>query len=266
MRVILKIVSTALALIGLGAAPAARATHPLVTDDAGTLGRRAGQIELGAAWSRDRSLQGDAAIDERTGQVTVALGAGLRDDLDLTLGVPLSWWRVAPADEDAAEESGLGDATVELKWRALSAGGFSLAVKPGITLPTGDARRGLGAGRACYAATLALSQELGRFALHANLGYHRDEYARAVDRRASRADRLRASAAAVVQASPRLRLAVDTGLEQPADRAVTAWEAFTLAGAIVTVMEGVDLDAGVQVGISAPATDLTGLLGVTWRF
>ncbi len=99
MRVILIFVMSTLALAALVAPPPARAAHPLRTDDAGTLGRGAFQLELGAARSRDRSRQGGAqasGIREDATELSIALGAGLRDDLDLTLGAPYTWSRVAP--------------------------------------------------------------------------------------------------------------------------------------------------------------------------
>ncbi|MDI6762198.1 MAG: transporter [Thermodesulfobacteriota bacterium] len=44
-------------------------------------------------------------------------------------------------------ERGLSDFSFGLKWRFYEIEGFSFALKPGITLPTGNEKKGLGTGR-----------------------------------------------------------------------------------------------------------------------
>lgn len=267
MKMILMIAMGPAALAGVAAPRPARAAHPLMTDDAATLGRRVVQVELGSAVSRDRSRAGDGTrTREDAAEVVLAVGAGLRGDLDLTLGVPLAGARTVAEGDAAQARGGLGDLTLDLKWRAMEAGGLAVALRPGVTLPTGDARRGLGTGRACFAATLIVSQELGPVSLHANLAYLRDAYAGSADRRTLRADRLRASAATVLEVTPTVRLAADAGAERDPDRSEDAWGAHALGAALVAVSPRVDLDAGVKVGLTAPATDVTALFGLTCRF
>ncbi|HUN55298.1 MAG TPA: transporter [Smithella sp.] len=50
-----------------------------------------------------------------------------------------------------------------------------MAFKPGISFPTGDDKRGLGAGALGGHLYLIASQELGPWAFHGNLGYIRNE-------------------------------------------------------------------------------------------
>lgn len=245
---------------------AARAAHPMVTDDAGTLGRGGRQLEVGAALSRDLDGPAGAHTSDDTGEGAVGLGLGVRDDLDLVVGIASVWSRVQEDGAAVADTRGVGDATLDLKWRVLEAGGFALALKPGVSFPTGSATRGLGTGRVCYAATVVASQELGRVGLHANAGYHRDEYARREDRQASRADRFAASLAATVQVAEPVLLVADVGAETNADRASSTWPAYGLGGVVYTAHEDLDLDLGVKVGLSGPETDVTGLAGATWRF
>jgi hypothetical protein len=257
----------ALAVAALSAPAVARGAHPLVTDDAGTLGRRgARQLELTSELSRVRTRAAGARVREDSGEGAVTVGVGLLERLDVAIGFATTWSQVTIDGERAEHVLGLGDVGLELKWQAFAAGGFALALKPGVTVPTGDAAKGLGTGRACYGLTAITSQELGPVALHANVGYHHDEYARADDRAASRANLWRLSAAATGEIASGLRLVGDVGAETNPDRASTTWPAYALGGFIYSPREDLDLDAGVKVGLTAPEPDLAGRMGVTWRF
>jgi hypothetical protein len=253
--------------VALSAPAVAAAAHPLVTDDAGTLGRGARQLEVTSELSRDRErAAGTRVSDTVEGAATV--GVGLLDGLDAMVGVATTWSRVAVDGERLEDVRGLGDVSLELKWRALEAGGFAVALKPGLTLPTGDAAKGLGlgTGRACYGLTVIASQELGPVALHANVGYHRDEYAHAEDRVASRANLWHLSVAATGELASRLRLVGDLGAETNADRASSTWPAHALGGLIYSPRDALDLDVGLKLGLTAPEPDLAVRAGITLRF
>lgn len=238
----------------------------MVTDDAGTLGRGARQLELGGELSRDLEGPSGARTSDNSGEGTVSVGVGLRDDLDLVVGFSSVWSRAQQEVGALSDRRGLADATIDLKWRAFEANGLALALKPGLSLPTGDARRGMGTGRVCYGLTLIASKDLGRVGLHANAGYEHDDYARSADRKASRAHRFYVSAAATARIAPPLQLVADVGTESNPDRASSTWPAYGLGGLVFTAREDLDLDVGVKVGLSAPETDLAGLIGLTWRF
>jgi hypothetical protein len=256
-----------IALAAALAAPAiTEAAHPLATDDAGTLGRGVRQAELTAELSRDSEGPRAERTSADAGEGGVAVGYGLLDRLDLVVGVATSWSRVQQRNGPVSEARGLGDLALDLKWRALEVGGFALALKPGITLPTGDADRGLGAGRPCYALTLVASQELGPVALHANVAYLRDDYDNREAREASRLDRLQLSVALAAQVAERLQVVADVGAESNADVASATWPAYALGGVIYAASDDVELDLGVRVGLSAPEADVAGLLGATFRF
>jgi hypothetical protein len=253
------------AAVSLWTPAAALGAHPLVTDDAGTLGAGAWQLELGAERSRDVAGSAGARSRADAGAGALTVGVGLREDLDLAVAATHAWSRT---EEPGArtETRGVGDVTADLKWRVLQAGGLGLAVKPGVSLPTGDPEHGLGTGRVCYGVTLIASQELGRVGLHANAGWAHDEYARREDREANRADRVHASVAATLRVTGPLLVVANVGAETNPDRTSDTWPAYGLGGVVFAVREDLDLDAGLKVGLTAPETDLTGLAGVTWRF
>jgi hypothetical protein len=253
-------------LAALLAAQGALAAHPLVTDDAGTLGRGNRQLELTAEMARNRETSGGVAVRETGGEVAVALGLGLHDRVDLVVGAPSGWSRVREDGVTVSSDSGIGDVGVELKVRLLEVAGFSLALKPGLTLPTGDEGRGLGTGAVSYAATMIFSRELGPVSLHVNGAYARDAYGLEEDRLANRRDRWHGSIAATAGVMGGLQAVANVGVETNADRASHTHPAFALAGAIYSVTENLDVDVGVKAGLNRAEPDLAVLAGIASRF
>jgi hypothetical protein len=254
-------------LASLLAAPgAALAAHPLVTDDAGTLGKGSRQVELTAEVARDRDTAGGVVVRETGGEVVATLALGLHDRVDLVVGAPSGWSRVRENGVTVFDASGIGDVGAELKLRVLEVGGFAVAVKPGLSLPTGDETRGLGTGAVSYGATLILSQELGPVALHVNGAYARDEYGLEEDRRANRRDRWHGSLAATAEVMDGLQAVANVGVETNGDRASSTHPAFALAGVVYSVTESLDVDVGLKAGLSRTEADLTALAGIASRF
>jgi hypothetical protein len=244
----------------------ALAAHPLVTDDTGTQGAQRYQLEVTGEVGRDRVSSGGVETTERAGQMAVGLAIGVLDEVDLLVAAPQAWTRVREGGAVVFDESGVGDIGVELKWRVLERGGFSLAVKPGVSFPTGDERRGLGNGRMSYGAFLIASQSAGPFTFHANAGYARNEFELAADRAANRADCFHGSLAAAAEVTDGLQLVADVAVERNPDRTATTWPAHALGGAIYSLSDRLDVDVGVKVAINEPATNVVGLAGMAWRF
>lgn len=242
------------------------AAHPLVTDDTGTQGKGRFQLELTGEVARDREHAAGVEVHERTGELAATLSIGVHDAVDLVIAAPQVWSRVRENGALVADERGLGDLRVELKVRVLERGGFGLAVKPALTLPTGSPRQGLGNGRVSYGATLIASQALGPVGLHANVGWSRAGYELASDRAANHRDVFHGSLAATAAVLPRVMLAANVGVETNPDRASDTALAFAVAGAIWSVTDAVDVDFGLRAGLSAPEADLAALGGVAFRF
>jgi hypothetical protein len=173
--------ATAVLAAALATPAGALAAHPLVSDDAGTLGRGAAQLELAAEVGRDRRASPDGAEREDARQTAATLTLGVRTDLDVVLGVASTWSRVRVNGAVVSSESGVADLAVQAKWRVLEVGGSSLAAKPRLTIP----HHGRGAGRGSYSVALIASQVLGPVALDLNGGYARNGLALACCRRCS---------------------------------------------------------------------------------
>lgn len=236
----------------------AYAAHPLVTDDTGTQGR--GRIQLEAVGEYSRSE--DAGVVERTfiGPTMPVLSVGLLDSLDLVTG--LSYQRTTTEDaESRTTAAGATDVSVDAKWRFYEEGGLSLALKPGLTLPTGDHEKGLGTGRSTQHLLALGTLKAGAWSFHANAGWTRN-----ANRAGDREGLWHASAAVARVLTRRLTAAVDVGADTNPDPASRRNPAYALAGLVCAVTPALDLDAGVKRAFNVPGTGYSVLAGVTVRF
>lgn len=140
----------------LAGGPAAYAAQPLITDETRTQGFGRYQLEV-EALEADDGPNGE--------RIDGILSYGLGDSADLEIGLP--WYRQA--------EDGIGDATVALKWRFYERNALSFALKPGLSVPSGDERDGRGTGRVTWGLRGIVSYEPGALGAHAHLGYRRNE-------------------------------------------------------------------------------------------
>ncbi len=232
------------------------AAHPLITDDTGTQGRGKFQLEVNGDFSRDSD---NGAVIKVTG-VGATLTYGIIDTLDAAVGLPYQHIRVR-TDDGSLGESGLSDIVLYLKWRFYETEGFSLALKPGVTLPTGDEDKGLGTGRATYSLFFIATKELKPLTFHLNLGYIRNE--NAFD---ERKDLWHASLAGEIGVAKQLRLVANGGIEHNPDRTAGVDPAFILGGFIYAVSENLDIDAGIKFGLNRAEADYQLLAGITYRF
>jgi hypothetical protein len=242
------------------------AAHPLVTDDTGTQGKGKMQLEVTGEMNRDREVFDKVETREQGAEMAATFSVGLANNVDLVIGAPWDWSRIKEDGALTANENGIGDLTLELKWRFFGYDGFSLAVKPGVTFPTGSENKGLGNGKVSYGVTMIASQELAPFTIHLNAAYTHNEFKLDIDKETNRSDIWHASAAATCEVVKDLQLVANVGMESNGDRGSHRWPAFILGGAIYSVTENLDLDLGVKGGLNASEPDLSLLAGVAWRF
>ena len=235
----------------------ARAAHPLLTEDTATQGKGNSQLELTLDAFRDR-FAGD---DIRGAQAAALYSYGVADPADLQIGLP--YLRVRQ-DEDGSRRtrlSGINDLSLDLKWRFLERGGFSLGLKSGITLPTGDEKKFLGAGRVTWGALLIGSYEPGTVAVHSHVGYR--DYRNVVGLKTSL---WHFSVAATWQAVESLKLVADLSRDSNPVPGFSTPLDYLIVGAIWSPRKNVDLDFGYRHGASGPALDRGVLAGVTLRW
>jgi hypothetical protein len=237
------------------------AAHPLITDDTGTQGTGKFQVEVNGEFARDKEVDAGIAVESTGAEIGVTLAAGVREDLDVVVGMPFVSYKVEAAGATIADEQGPGDVVLEAKWRLLEQGGLSLAVKPGITIPTGDEDKGLGTGKTGCHLFLIATREAEPVALHANLGYIRNE-----NNAGEEEDLWHVSAAAEYSVVESTRLVGNIGMEKNPDPAADDDPAFGLLGVIYSPGENIDLDAGVKFGLNDAGDDLALLAGIAIRF
>lgn len=247
----------------LAAGLPALAMQPLITDDTGTQGAGAQQIELGGMHARQAAGPERSRADGLGATYTV----GAIDTLDLYAGQGFVRNR-----DDAMRTSGWGGANLGLKWRFYEndATGTSLGLKPEWLTPVGREReaRGLGPGRGAHMLTLLASQQLPFGALHANYAWGRERGSDpATDLRHQRL-----SAALVWDVAERWKLAVDAGLLRHTPRDGERQRSrYAELGLVYSVHPQWDVAAGVIRSRDArPAvertTATTTTVGLTGRF
>jgi hypothetical protein len=232
------------------------AAHPLVTDDTGTQGKGKFQLELDGEHSR----KSEDGVKGNMTQITPILTYGIVDNVDIILGIPYQRWTMKDVD-DRISEDGFSDDSLDLKWRFYENDGWGLALKTGITLPAGDADKGLGTGRVMYRLFFITTKELKPWAFHVNLGYMRNDNS-AHDRK----NLWHASIAVEVQVVKDLRAVANIGIQRNPDVDDTMHPAFILGGLIYSLSEHLDLDVGIKGGLNRAEDDITYLAGLTWKF
>lgn len=237
------------------------AAHPLITDDTGTQGKGRIQLEVNTEFAYDKERISGVTIKAEGSELATILSYGLVNDTDLIIGIPYQWIEVKAVGHSVLDEDGFSDVSVELKWRFYEKEGLSFAVKPGITIPTGDEDDGLGTGKMTYSLFFITTKEVDPWAFHLNLGYTRNE--NKID---ERKNIWHVSLASELEVNKKLRVVGNIGAERNPDKSSDTDPAFLLGGLIYSISENFDIDVGIKGGLNKPETDLTFLAGIALRF
>jgi hypothetical protein len=232
------------------------AATPLVTDDTGTQGKGKSQVELCGEYSEDRE---EGVTNKATG-LSATFTYGIIDRLDIAVSVPYQFLR-AEDDEGMQKADGFSDVAIEAKWRFFEKNGFSFALKPGITLPTGNEDNDLGNGRSTYYLYFIASKEMGPWLFHLNLAYFRNE-----NKGDDRNDLWHASFASTFEIIKGLKLVGDIGVDSNPDRISSTLPAYILGGFIYSPTENFDIGLGIKGGLTKSEMDISVRGGITWRF
>lgn len=232
---------------------AAFAAHPLSTEDTGVQGAGNWQFEFNSDAARQRNTHDSDIVANAT------LTTGLADTLDLALNLP--WQRLQSGDDPRETQRGWGDASVFLKWRVWERDKLSLALKPQLSLPTGDHARGLGSNRYQPALTGVASWGDDRLTLLGNVGY---QYADNGD--GQHKDIWSTSTAALIGLTQKVRLVGELGTYTNADPASGKYPAFANIGVIYSPTDKLDLDVGYRHGLNSAEVLYQFGAGVTVRW
>lgn len=232
------------------------ATHPLITEDSATQGTGHWQWEA----TTEHTQTGTNGMTRYSAQTNNVLTWGATKTLDVIVTAP--WLHLAASAQDGTPgESGFADAGLDIKWRFYESGPLSLAFKPGVTLPTGSPARGLGTGELSWSAYVISSVDIKpwMFLLHGGHQHHNNSFN-------ERVDIWHVSAAVVYDASERLRLILDCGIDNNTNLNARSDPAFVIVGGIWSPRTDLDIDLGLRHTSSDVAHANALLAGLTLRW
>ena len=145
-----------------------------------------------------------------------------------------------------------------------------MALKPGLSLPTGDENKGLGSGKTSWALNFIAGYEVKPWSFMGNVAYTRTRFKLPQDAADNRSDLWRFSAGAAYSIGEQLRLTGELGVrtnEASADPFAPGRNAqFAMLGAIYSPTEKIDLDIGFRKGLNRAETDTVFLIGAAFRW
>jgi hypothetical protein len=252
----------------VGAAP------PYITDDTGTQGRGNWQLELtGEYVHHDRTAVVGGVPVNQVRKVTLVgpvLTYGITDDIDVAVGVAHLRDRITENGVTVQDAEGATDSTVEVKWRFYERDGLSLAVKPGLVLPTGDENEGLGSGRVSWGVNGILTYETGPWTWLANLAYTEARFKRTDDAETNHRHLWRLSGGLGYRLNEKLKLAAEAGIRTNPARDDPFLPGnnghFVTLGAIFSPTDKVDIAVGWRKSINDGESDRAFPFGVTFRW
>jgi hypothetical protein len=234
--------------------------HPLETDDTGTQGKGKFQLELTGEYGYDKETEAGVTVKRKDIEIADTLSYGLSETLDAVLGLPYCWWKEESAGVSNSE-GGISDTSFELKWRFFEKEKLSFAIKPGISIPTGDEDKGLGTGKVGYSLFFIITGGLEPCTLHLNCGYIRNE-----NKFSEREDIWTLSLAAEFGIGENSKVVADIGVERNPNPASDTAPAFGIIGFIHSLSGNFDVDFGFKFGLNRIETDYAILIGITLRF
>ncbi len=254
--------------------PLAHGAHPFITDDTGTQGAGNWQLELQGQRNRHSHSANDGTgpvnQERRPTTFTAVMTYGLLENLDIALGLNHVRNRVTENGIVTDDASGASDSALELKWRFYEKDDFSLALKPALSLPTGNENRGLGTGRASWGIAFIATAESGPWTFLGNVAYNRLRFKLDQAAAESRKDIWRLSGGATYSIAESIKLVGELGVRTNEARndpfQPGHYGQFAMLGAIYSPTKKMDFDIGLRKGLNNAETDTVFLMGAAFRW
>ena len=225
------------ALSGMLVCAPLHAAHPLITEDTGTQGRGNFQAEL---TNEQFTIEQDTA-KQKLALTTLTLTYGVVDNVDMLVSVPYLKLGASQSDGTPGTQ-GLGDVGLDVKWRFYEADHWSVAIKSGLTFPTGDDVLNLGTGRHTWSAYIVSSYALEQWAFHLHLGYL--HFGNDLN---ENVNIWHASAAVERKLTDDLRIVFDSGVDTNGNPDAKKELVFLIAGLVYSPHPNIDLDIGYKI-------------------
>jgi hypothetical protein len=221
-----------------------------MTDDTAFLGTDVRQADLGL----DYTKAGGAARTYAT-SATAEFAYGFMENIDLMISAVWKGW-----SSRGISQSGLGDVALEAKFEAGRAGDWTVAMKPGFSLPEGDESKGLGAGKGgVWFYTLA-GREAGPWGLYLNGGYLYNR-----NKLGEEKNILKGSGMVMLKVLPEFKAVVDLSGETNRTKGAVSHPFYSAFGIIWSPSAYLDMSAGLRLGVTRLADDSTLLGSLTFR-
>lgn len=245
----MKISFTAVAALFVLSAPAGAFTH-LAGEDTVFLGKYGKQMEGWVNYSVSKE-----GPDRYSTGAAAKLGYGFWDGLDLAVTVPWHGW-----NSRGIAESGLGDALIEAKFKVKDKSEWTLALRPGFSLPAGDEAKSLGAGEGGVWLDGIAGKAAGAWQFYLNAGYLHNR--NSID---EEKNILRASAAALLRVHPKVLATAELAAATGKDKASSSNPVTSVFGLVWSPYPTLDLDAGLKLGLTRAAENFGLAAGATLR-
>lgn len=224
------------------------AGRPLFTDDAGTLGKGRAQIEAGMQTRQEKEIINGITDKWSYSTATCTVTYGFTDKIDLVADVPFKWYTHRENSQITEENSAIGDIALHAKWRFYEKedSWLTLSLKPGLIIPTGNEKKGLGNGKICEEIVLIASREAELLGTHVNIGYTHNDYALPRDRATKNNHIWKASFAGELNLIEKFKLVGDIGIETSLEKDAENNRTYLLGGAILELDRDTDIDFGMR--------------------
>ena len=232
------------------------AGHPLLTEDTGTQGAGNFQLEL----THDHGDTNISGLKVHEQSFNTVLSIGLKDNLDAIISLPYE--RISERGLSDSTVMGFADVEIAAKWRFYEGGPLSIALRPGLGLPTGNEDKGLSAGHLAPSLFAVTTYAIDPWAFHLHLGYGHNIF----DGTEQRTHIYHASVAAEYFVSESLRFVGDASVESNPDLSGDTSVGSVVLGMVYAVVPDLDIDLGYRKGLTDPAPDHTWQAGLALRF
>lgn len=230
--------------------------HPLITEDTGTHGAGNYQLEL----TYDSNHLKEGSIRSREENFNTVFSVGVLDNLDFIVSLPYEMVTVHAGAKHTSR--GLGDSEIALKWRFYDEGPLSFAVRPALSLPTGNVDEGLSSEHYVPNVFAVMTYAPDPWAIHLHLGYTRNYH----DGPDQRGHIYHSSVALEYGINEILRVVGDASIESNSERSSTASVGSMVLGLIYSPTPSIDIDMGYRIGLTDAAPDHAWLAGLALRF
>ena len=229
---------------------------PLITDNTGTQEKGNGQVEI----SNGVGFHNEHRCIENSSEILAVFTYGLFDNTDIVISYPFLFSRTQN-DTSVSIVSGFSDINVEIKYRFIKYEKISLAIKPGISFPSGNYNEGLGSGKLSASFFLIATSEFPSMFINGNLGYLRNN-----NKCGDALNIWHASVDIDSKLSNDLRFVINSGIEKNPDISKNLNSVFGLVGLYYNLGEKCEISIGYKHGFTKAETDHAFIYGLTLRF